>query len=78
MMNADCFLQDDALNKLQKSFHSRLLKTFGSDLHPSLSTPPSPGSDIIVEFNLKQTRKRLRQFLGSSAVKRPKKDTEQE
>lgn len=85
----DCFLQDDGLNKLQKSFQSRLVKMFGSDLHPSLPSPPSSGSDlrpredVSTESRMKELRKRLRQFLLLSlteppASKRTKTDTMQE
>lgn len=79
---------DDLLKKLQRSFHMRLVKTFGAELPPSLLTPPNPGSaqqlpdrDARVESKLKETRKRLGQFLvlmGTSATKRTKRDTTQE
>nr|XP_046256117.1 E3 ubiquitin-protein ligase TRIM33 isoform X2 [Scatophagus argus] len=35
----------DALKKLQRSFHSRLVQTFGSELHPSVLKPQSRNTE---------------------------------
>ncbi|XP_067365291.1 uncharacterized protein trim33l isoform X2 [Channa argus] len=76
--------QDTTLNKLQEDFHIRLVETFGSELTPSLLMPPNedshqqhPNDQITSESKLKETRKRLRQFLvlmGTSRAKRMKRD----
>lgn len=72
------FLQDDGLNKLQKNFHSRLVKMFGSGLDPSLLSPPSSGpypprprEDRGTECRMKELRKRLQQFLKPSLTEPP-------
>ncbi|XP_056236749.1 E3 ubiquitin-protein ligase TRIM33 isoform X3 [Seriola aureovittata] len=87
--------QDDlVLNKLQETFHLRLKETFSSELHHPPVTPPSsergersadlhqdPPDTDTNQSRLKDTRKRLRDFLtlmGPSGAKRTKTDKTEE
>nr|XP_020474525.1 uncharacterized protein PB18E9.04c-like [Monopterus albus] len=79
---------DDVLNKLRESFQIRSVKMLRSKLHSSLLTPPHRGGDCTdpqqlqrpdtassTRSKLKETRKRLREFLTwTSEAKRMKKD----
>ncbi|XP_022617242.1 transcription intermediary factor 1-beta-like [Seriola dumerili] len=87
--------QDDlVLNKLQETFHLRLKETFSSELHhPPVTAPSSergersahlhqdPPDTDTNQSRLKETRKRLRDFLtlmGPSGAKRTKTDKMEE
>ncbi|XP_071325179.1 transcription intermediary factor 1-beta isoform X4 [Trachinotus anak] len=63
---------DHALNKLQEMFHIRLTETFGSELMPPRSERGATSADLhqlhlnpaASQSRLKETRKRLRDFLS--------------